>query len=135
MARDPHGRIVRGEAAAFEKLTAAVRHAEEACRGLARRLTSADLQRLTAALRHCIEAATEISTWRSDGRWFQLTMMFEKLLATASRVQLQTAGAGGSSVPRERWTAMASRFRGIGKACESLWSEAERGGVQGALLS
>jgi hypothetical protein len=135
MARDTHGRIVRGETAAFEKLAAALHHAAEAAEGLSRRLTTGDLQKLTAALRHCIEASTEISTWRSDPRWFALTPAFERLLSAAGRAYLMAAQNGGSAIPAWRWGAMAIRFRGMLEAATSLWAEAEQGGVQGAQLS
>lgn len=135
MARDPHGRIVRGEAAAFEKLAAALRHCDEAAMGLSRRLTTDDLHKLTSGLRHCIEAITEISTWRSDPRWFALTPAFEQLLLLANRLHLSAATRGGSGVPAQRWEQMAERFKKMLQAVTSLWADAERGGVQGARLS
>jgi hypothetical protein len=134
MARDPHGRIVRGEVAAFEKLAAALHHAAEAAEGLSRRLTTGDLQKLTAALRHCIEASTEISTWRSDPRWFALTPMLEQMLASAGRAYLSAAQRGGSAIPADNWVLIARRYRRVLALATSLWAEAERGGVQGARL-
>ena len=135
MARDPHGRIVRGETAAFEKLCAALAHCDEAAMGLSRRLTVADLHKLTGGLRHCIEAATEISTWRSDPRWFSMTPAFEKLLQTANRLHMQAATRGGGGTPPARWERLALTFRKMLPAARSLWADAERGGVQGGRLS
>jgi hypothetical protein len=135
MARDPHGRIVRGEAAAFEKLAAALRHCDEAATGLSRRLTTDDLHKLTGGLRHCIEAITEISTWRSDPRWFALTPAFEQLLLSANQLHLRAATRGGSGVHPARWASMAHRFEKMLQVVTSLWADAERGGVKGAMLS
>jgi hypothetical protein len=58
MARDRHGRVVLSEAAAFEKLQQAMKHA--------------------------IEASTEIGVRRQDKRWAQMGMIFEKLNAQVS---------------------------------------------------
>lgn len=131
MARDPHGRIVRGEVAAFEKLAAALRHCDEAAMGLSRRLNTVDLHKLTGGLRHCIEAITEISTWRSDPRWFGMTPLFEKLLVSANAMHVSAATRGGSGVRAEAWARMAEKFRLLLKQATQLWQEAERGGVQG----
>lgn len=134
MARNHHGRIVRGEAAAFEKMTAALTHAQEAAMGLSRRLASADLQRLTHSLRQAIEAATEISTWRSDPRWFAITQMLERMLQSAGRVQIRTTSAGGSSTPPAVWKKLAGNFEKMRGASLSLWQEAEKNAVQGGRL-
>lgn len=134
MARDRFERIVRGEVGAFEKLTGALHHAREAADGLSRRLTTADLSRLTEALRHCIEATTEISTWRSDPRWFALTPQFEQLLDRVNGLQLRATATGGSAVPPRYWTAMAGVFDRIRGAALSLWQDSENNAVQGSRL-
>lgn len=131
MARDPHGRIVRGEAAAFEKLSAALRHCYEAAMGLSQQVNNADFKKLTGGLRHCIEAIVEISTWRSDPRWFSLTPMFEKLLATANKMHTGAVMRGGSRTAPQAWLLLAKRFERIEGATKSLWAEAEHGAVQG----
>jgi hypothetical protein len=134
MVRNPHGRVVGGETAGFEKLVAALNHASEAAMGLHRRVTRADFQTLTQALRECIEASTEISTRRSDPRWFALTPSFEKMLTTANSLNTRTTMRGGSQVPAEAWRHLALRFQKIQRAAQSLWQDAERDAVQGSSL-